>query len=168
MLSFIRHFVVHKSCKILRTNYSSHTRHPNKDCQPFAFLFFAKVIEHLWWIDMIIARFLFVSFNPCLWFLFHIQLNLSGGLPGVYAVLDVSNPGVFLQRVDGFQDVLSPVFHLWKQPNGHTLSSVQRTTWGYRTGRASSFSNNLLLYSNYICNRGRCINMVVKWLQFLP
>lgn len=42
---------------------------------------------------------------------------LSGGLPRVYAVLDVSNPGVFLQRVDGFQDVLSPVFHLWKQPN---------------------------------------------------
>lgn len=42
---------------------------------------------------------------------------LSGGLPRVYAVLDVSNPGVLLQRVDGFQDVLSPVFHLWKQPN---------------------------------------------------
>lgn len=42
---------------------------------------------------------------------------LFGGLPGVYAVLDVSNPGVFLQRVNGFQDVLSPVFHLWKQPN---------------------------------------------------
>lgn len=41
---------------------------------------------------------------------------LSGGLPGVYAVLDVSNPRVFLQRVDGFQDVFSPVFHLWKQP----------------------------------------------------
>lgn len=42
---------------------------------------------------------------------------LSGGLPGVYAVLDVSNPGVFLQGVYGFQDVLSPVFHLLRQPN---------------------------------------------------
>lgn len=39
------------------------------------------------------------------------------GLPGVYAVLDISNPRVFLQRVDGFQDVLAPIFHLWKQPN---------------------------------------------------
>lgn len=42
---------------------------------------------------------------------------LSGGLPGVYAVLDVSNPRVLLQRVNGFQDVLSPIFHLWEQPD---------------------------------------------------
>lgn len=42
---------------------------------------------------------------------------LSGGLPGVYAVLDVSNPRVFLQGVNGFQDVFPAVFHLWKRPN---------------------------------------------------
>lgn len=63
---------------------------------------------------------------------------LSGGLPRVYAVLDVSDPGVFLQRVDGFQDVLSPVFHLWKQPN---------TLWSHTDlcSKDGSFSNNLFI-----------------------
>lgn len=55
---------------------------------------------------------------------------LSGSLPGIYAVLDVSNPRVFLQRVNSFQDKFSPIFHLWKQPNTaiHTRSSVQCNT----------------------------------------
>lgn len=34
-------------------------------------------------------------------------------LPRIYAVLNVSNPGVLLKRVDGLQDILAAVFHLW-------------------------------------------------------
>lgn len=103
---------------------------------------------------------------------------LSGGLPGVYAVLDVSNPGVFLQRVDGFQDVLSPVFHLWKQPNTtithwalfkgpHQGTELGKSNVNSARAWASSFSD-LFSCSNNIWNWGSCVHVVVKWLQFLP
>lgn len=38
---------------------------------------------------------------------------LQRALPGVDAVLDIGHPGVLLQGVDGLQDVLGPVLHLW-------------------------------------------------------
>ena len=94
---------------------------------------------------------------------------LSGGLPRVCAVLNVSNPGVFLQRVNGFQDVLSPVFHLWKQPNSaithwaqfkrphHGTEQHSSRVNSART-RATSFSSNLFCCYKAVIN----ISNVVK------
>lgn len=74
---------------------------------------------------------------------------LSGGLPGVYAVLDVCNPGVFLQRVNGFQNVLSPIFHLWRQP------STEITNWALFKGAGQSIEHAIALtysYSLFLCS----------------
>lgn len=87
---------------------------------------------------------------------------LSGGLPGVYAVLDVGDPGVFLQRVNGFQDVLSPVFHLRRQPNTeitHTPSSAHTHTHTHAAGvspQASfdSIKAGVAAWLRYLQNEG--------------
>lgn len=76
---------------------------------------------------------------------------LSGSLPGVYAVLDVGNPGVFLQRVNGFQDVLSPVFHLWKQP------STEITHWALFKGPRQGTEQGGLAY--FPTNKQSCLKL---------
>lgn len=83
---------------------------------------------------------------------------LSGGLPGVYAVLDVGDPGVFLQRVNGFQDVLSPVFHLRRQPNTeitHTPSSAHTHTAGVSLQASfDSIKAGVAAWLRYLQNEG--------------
>lgn len=48
---------------------------------------------------------------------------LLQALPRVNAVLDIRHPGVLLQRVNGLQDVLSPILHLQAMQDSIRLGS---------------------------------------------
>lgn len=74
--------------------------------------------------------------------------HLSGSSPRVYAVLDVGDPGVLLQGVDGFQDVLAPVLHLREQPSRHNAEVCTKRRGGARDRpRFPTLSTNVLSLS---------------------